>query len=370
MRQVAACAPGRINLIGEHTDYNDGFVMPMAIDFATTVEARSREDRVLTISSEQFADEKAQFDLDALPDGPQQRWTDCVRGMLVELQREGLRFPGLDLRITSTIPVGAGLSSSAALEVAAGLAILELTGTHLDRITLAKIAQRDEHRQMGTRSGIMDQYVSAKARAGEALLIDTRELTDRGIPIPDAIRILICNTMVKHELAGSEYNRRREDCEAGVAALRVHDPQIQALRDATMGQLDAIKERIDPLVYRRCRHVITENTRVLQAAKALEDGDVRAFGALMDASHKSLRDDYEVSSTELDTMVELARACEGVYGARMTGGGFGGCAIVLVERDRLDRVAEVVTNGYEREFGVKPELYRSAAAAGAQVLAA
>jgi galactokinase len=357
-----------VNLIGEHTDYNDGFVLPMAIDFATMVDATARDDRLLTIASDHYSDVVVALDLDALPQGPTGGWADCPRGMVLELQRDGAIFPGADLRIASAVPLGAGLSSSAALEIATGLAMLALAGARVDRIALAKVAQRAENEQMGTRSGIMDPYVCAKARSGEALLLDTRALTDRAVQFPHGVQILICNTMVQRKLASGQYNLRRESCERAVEILHRRFPAVAALREVTLEQLEAAREQLDPVDYRRCRHVITEDARTLETAEALSAGRLHDVGRAMNASHASLRDDYEVSCEQLDVMVELARSCDGVYGARMTGGGFGGCAIALVPRSAIAEVEATVRAGFARAFGVVPDLYRTSAAGGAEVL--
>jgi galactokinase len=366
MMAVRSRAPGRVNLIGEHTDYNDGFVLPIAIDLATTIDAVATADRTLAVTSEAMNDRRT-FDLDALPDGPTGDWSDYVRGVVVELQREGYSLGGARLRIASDLPLGGGLSSSASLEIATGLAMTALAGQTIDRLALALVAQRAENRQVGARTGIMDQFVSANGRAGHALLLDTRSLTAQFLPIPADARIVVCNTMVKHHLSSGEYNDRRAACERGVAAIADRFPTVRALRDATMEQLDAIRDRIDGVTYRRCRHVITEDERVLRAADALRAGDVTRFGELMNASHESLRDDYQVSCAELDRMVELARATEGCYGARMTGGGFGGCTVNLVRAPDAQAFARTIRARFADAVGVMPDVFATSAADGACV---
>ena len=362
-------APGRVNLIGEHTDYNDGFVMPAAIGFSTFVAIAPRTDRRLVISSEGFADQ-ADFDLSELrarrsrPPG-QEHWSDYVCGVAATLEQAGFRLPGANLLVRGEVPIGAGLSSSAAIEVATGFALLTVAGFSVDCVELAKLCQRAENEFVGMRCGIMDQFISCNGQAGHALLLDCRSLDYRLLPLADEVRLVICNTMVKHELASGEYNRRREQCEAGVHHLAQHLPGIRALRDVTLQELETYGRDLPEVVYRRCRHVISENARVLLAAEALERADLAAFGQLMNESHRSLRDDYEVSCDELDLMVNLAGQPAGVYGARMTGGGFGGCTINLVSAENVDDFRQAVTSGYQQATGYTPEIYICSASAGA-----
>lgn len=359
-------APGRINLIGEHTDYSDGFVLPAAIRYETRVSTRPRADRHVLVRSADFPGTR-DFDLDRLPVGVAHDWSDHVRGVLIELQRAGSSLRGADFAIASDVPIGAGLSSSASVMVATGFAALALSHAKIDRVALAKVAQRAENEHAGARTGIMDPFVSANARAGDALLIDTRSLAFEYLPLPASAEVVICNTMVKHDHATGGYNERRKECEAGTAVLARRFPDVRALRDATLERLAAVRAALPDVVYRRCRHVITENARTLDAAGALRSGDLETFGTLMDASHASLRDDYEVSCRELDVMVELARAYRGgrVYGARMTGGGFGGCAIALVEKTAVDGFSASIRAAYRDAVGVEPATYVGAGADGA-----
>ena len=355
-------APGRVNLIGEHTDYNDGFVMPVAIDRDTTVRATPRSDRRLTARSDAYPD-AAEFSLDAMGGGPTGHWSDYVRGVAAILIRDGVPLAGADLEIHSTVPIGAGLSSSAALEVAVGCALADRAGTSLSPTDLALACQRAEHEFAGTRCGVMDQFIACHGRTGHALLLDTRSLEPQWVPLPATVALVVCNTMVKHALAAGAYNERRADCEAGVQALAAPDANVKALRDVTMKRLDAHRDRLSPRVYRRCRHVISENARVLAAAEALRAGDLAAVGRLMKASHDSLRDDYEVSCPELDAMVDIAWHCD-VYGARMTGGGFGGCTVNLVAVEVVDDFHARVSAEYERRTGIRPEIYVCGTASG------
>jgi galactokinase len=357
-------APGRVNLIGEHTDYNDGFVMPAAIEFSTWVAASARDDRTLAIRSENFS-ESREFPLDDADARAEHHWSDYIRGVAVILERAGHRLRGANLLIRGEVPIGSGLSSSAAIEVATASALLAVSGISLGRVEIALLCQRAENEFVGMRCGIMDQFISCSGRAGHALMLDCRSLDYRLLPLPSGVRLVICNTMVHHELAGGEYNRRRADCEAGVRHLARALPHIKALRDATLADLEQHGRDLPEVVYRRCRHVIGENARVEQAAAALERGDLSAFGSLMRASHASLRDDYEVSCQELDLMVELANKAEGVYGARMTGGGFGGCTINLVRNENVPAFQESVARGYREATGKDPVIYVSSAVDGA-----
>ncbi len=292
--------------------------------------------------------------------------------MLVELQRAGYALRGADLAIESDVPVGAGLSSSASVLIATGIAALALADEPLDRIALARLAQRAENLHAGALTGIMDQFVSANARAGHALLLDTRSLAFEHLPLPSDATVVICNTMVKHDHSTGGYNTRRAECGEGTAALAARFPDVVELRDATLERLESVRADMSAAAYRRCRHVIGENGRTQAAAKALRGGDLGAFGRLMNASHASLRDDFEVSCAELDLMVELALAFPegGAYGARMTGGGFGGCAIALVASPAVDRFTRYIAHAYRTATGVDPALYVGAGAAGASEIAA
>src|SRR5918996_4612124 len=273
-------APGRVNLIGEHTDYNDGFVMPVAIDFYTSALVTPREDRKLQIRSENF-DEEVEVDLDDPNIARRKHWSDYPLGVAVILEREGYRLRGARLEIRGDVPIGSGLSSSAAIEVGTACALAANSGLKIDDRELALLCQRAENEFVGARVGIMDQFVSLFGQEQTALLLDCRSLDFRLFPLPDNVRLIICNTMVKHALASNAYNERREQCEAGVKVLARHFPHITALRDATLDQLEQVKSELPEVVYRRCRHVITENARVLAAADALEKSDLNQFGRLM-----------------------------------------------------------------------------------------
>jgi galactokinase len=357
-------APGRVNLIGEHTDYNEGFVMPAAIGFSTWVTISPRDDRKVSLFSENFSEE-VEFDLDDPNLQSIGHWSDYPKGVAVTLERAGYRLQGGTLKIRGEVPIGSGLSSSAAVEVATCYALISNSGLSVDPVEIAKLCQRAENEFVGMRCGIMDQFVSCCGQAGKALMLDCRSLDHKLLPLPPQTRLVICNTMVKHELAASAYNKRRAECEAGVRHFAQSLPNVRALRDVTEAVLKRYGGDLAEVVYRRCRHVITENARVLDAAKALEQDDLEAFGQLMNESHRSLRDDYEVSCRELDVMVELARECEGVYGARMTGGGFGGCTVSLVNVENVDEFKRKMMEGYTEATGLFPEIYICSAADGA-----
>jgi galactokinase len=281
------------------------------------------------------------------------------------LQASGRELSGADLIVDGRVPIGAGLSSSASIEVAIALALLAVSNTGMPLLELVKACQRAEHQYVGTLCGIMDQFIAVFGRAGHALMLDCRSLQYETLEIPANVRLVICNSMVKHELAAGEYNRRRADCEAGVSILQKHLPNVTALRDVTLADLEKYRSDLPEVVYRRCRHVINENQRVLDAAKALQSGDILRFGELMGESHRSLRDDYEVSSSELDLLVELASGREGVYGTRMTGGGFGGCTITLVRSDMAECFQHDLAEAYKTKTGITPDVWICAAAQGA-----
>lgn len=360
-------APGRVNVIGEHTDYNDGFVMPAAIGFYTTVAIGPRPDRKLSVHSMNFKETKS-FDLDNISEGPAGHWSDYVRGVAGVLEAQRYRLAGANLVIQGDVPVGAGLSSSAAIEVATAFALIGNSNLALDRMEIALACQQAEHRYAGTKCGIMDQFISCFGEANHALMLDCRSLEFQPLKIGHNVRLVICNTKVKHALAGGEYNLRRAECEAGVRYLQQYLPDIRALRDVTLDELQQYGHDMPDVEHRRCRHVVTENARVLAATAALRVGDLGRCGDLMGESHRSLRDDYEVSCRELDLMVDLAHKCRGVYGARMTGGGFGGCTINLVSAENAMKFKETIDREYLKATGVRPEVYLCEASQGAHEL--
>jgi len=359
-------APGRVNLIGEHTDYNGGFVLPMAIERGTTVAAAPREDRRVRAHSVNLGS-TAEFDLDR-PGRPRRGvWFDYVEGVAQALVRRGARLRGADLVVESDVPAGAGLSSSAALEVSTGMALAAVSGASVERVELALAGQEAEHTYVGTMCGIMDQLTSACGREGHALLIDCRSLETTAIPLDTTETVVVvCDTRVKHELASSAYNERRADCERGVELLRRVLPAVTALRDVSVEDLQRYGGCLPEIIRRRCRHVVTENARTLRAAGALRAGCMEEMGRLMWQSHESLRDDYEVSCAELDALVEIAAGVEGVAGARMTGGGFGGSTVNLVSRRALREFGSTITTEFTKLFGHAPVVYVSEAGGGAK----
>ena len=360
-------APGRVNLIGEHTDYNDGFVMPAALEFATLTAASQRPDRRLRVYS-MIMDETREFDLDSPPAGPTGDWSDYIVGVALMLERSGRTLVGADLIVWSDVPIGAGLSSSAALEVSCAHALLTESGLPFNPIEIAQLCQRAENDFVGMRCGVMDQYISCCGVAGNALLIDCRSLESRNVAIAPNLRLLIANSRVRHQHAGGEYNLRREACEEGVKLLSRYLGPIQALRDVTPKQLEAKRRKLPELIYRRCRHIVTENARVLEAERALEAGDLVACGRAMNASHISMRDDFEITCPEVDMLAGLAQTVKGVYGSRMTGGGFGGCTISLIEASAVDKASQILIDGYRIGMGRDVDIYVCAPSNGARLI--
>jgi galactokinase len=358
-------APGRANLIGEHTDYNEGFVLPFAIDRHSLTAGAVRDDSLINVHALDIG-ENFSFDLNGEPMRRRGSWKDYIEGTARSVKKRFNIERGADLAFSSSVPIGAGLSSSAAIEVSAGFALLALNGIEIDREQLAFAAQEAEHDFVGIRSGIMDQFASVFCRAGHALLLDCRSLETRQIPLELKTAVIaVCDTRVKHELASSEYNTRRRECETGVRILSEKLPAIKSLRDVRLEDFEKFEHLLPEPVGRRCRHVITENARTLDAAAALEKGDLEQVGALMTESHRSLRDDYEVSSPELDALVEAALSAKGVYGARMTGGGFGGCTVNLLEKEAFGEFKSLLEKSYAEKFGSPPDIYLFRASDGA-----
>lgn len=343
-------APGRVNLIGEHTDYNEGFVLPIAIDRSTLVGGRARDDTTVRVYSVQ-ANAEDSFELDAITRSAEQPWSNYVRGVVKGLLARDLPIVGADLLIDSDVPLGAGLSSSASLEVAVGYAFQLLNNVNLLGEELALLAQGAENSFVGVQSGIMDQFMAALGRAGHALLLDCRDLSYRTIPIPPEVRVVVCDSGVRHSLVGSEYNERRAACHEAVQLLKAHLPKISALRDVSPEQLQSNAELLPPLILKRARHVVSEIWRTQRAAEALEQGELKLFGTLMYESHASLRDDYEVSVPEIDTLVTIAQNLPGCYGSRITGGGFGGSTVSLVEIDAVEDFAAQLAQRYHEQTG-------------------
>lgn len=356
-------APGRVNLIGEHTDYADGFVMPAAIDFATFAAISARGDGKIVIRSENYG-EQVEYATDALPAARVDSWSDYPVGVLSVLRAEGIAIPSFSMTLNGDVPVGAGLSSSAAVEVATMAAALSLAKVELPLPKMALLCQRAENGYVGASTGIMDQFIACCGEEDHALLLDCRSLEYRLAPIPHDLSLVIVNTMVKHSHAGGEYNTRRAEVEEGTAVLRRHRSEIKKLRDATVDDLAKWGGEMPENVLKRVRHIVTENTRTVAAADALEAGDLAKLGQLMYAAHVSYRDDFEASCPEADLLVELARKETGCVGARLTGGGFGGCTVNLVESARAQGFAESVRRGYKEATGIEADAYLCHASAG------
>ena len=362
-----ARAPGRVNLIGEHTDYNDGFVLPIAIDRDVLMVGALRSDSRVKVFSLDY-EQTNEFSLNDITRDDAMRWSNYIRGVLDVLQKEGYALAGMDIALTGNVPQGSGLSSSAALEVATASLVSALCDLDISPVSMARLAQRAENEFVGVQCGIMDQFISRLGQEDHALLIDCRSYEYRHIPwSATTVRVLVADTRVERGLVDSEYNKRRQECEAGVEGLSQHLPGITALRDVSVEQFQEYSSVLDPVVRARCEHVVYENERVLAAVDALESADWPRLGALMNASHESLRDLFEVSCLELNRMVEIARDVPGVYGARMTGGGFGGCAIALVDEDAQEELQEALWRRYPEMTGRQPQLLPTGAADGARV---
>jgi galactokinase len=356
-------APGRVNLIGEHTDYNDGFVLPIAIAERTYVAAAARTDSTVRTYSLELKKDRS-FTL-AAPFARRGKWLDYVEGVARALGAHGVNVGGSELYVSSDLPLGAGLSSSAALELALGLALSSLAGKALDTRELALVGQRAENEFVGVRSGAMDQLASALGRAGHALFIDCRSLEVTPVPLPKAdIAFVICDTLVRHAHAGGGYNQRRDECREALALLQKAGRKAQSLREVGVEELDEIGRLLPEPLVRRVRHVVRENARTTAAVDALRRGHLAAFGRFMNGSHASLRDDYEVSCPELDFVVSHAQREPGVIGARMTGGGFGGSALILVDRADVDRLCAALSSSFAARFGQEPGLRVAVASDG------
>jgi galactokinase len=354
-------APGRVNLIGEHTDYNLGFVLPVALDMECRVTAEPSTDGKLYVSSDEEKDSR-EWPVAGIPRlEPAHDWSDYVVGVARELHRAGIEILPAKLHISSTVPVGAGLSSSAAVEASSALALLG--GRLFDKLELARLCQRAENQFVGMPSGIMDQYVSVFGEEHAAIRIDCRSLEHQTVHLPDGIAFLAVNTMVKHELTGSAYRQRTEECAEAVRLLQQRFPDVRSLRDARLDQLKEVK--LPPVVERRARHVISEDDRVEQFVDAAARGDLQRMGRLFVDSHRSLQHDYEVSCEELDFLVDQALEIDGVYGARMTGGGFGGCTVNMMRPEAEARFRERIAQAYEARFNVSPRIYPVRPSAGA-----
>lgn len=360
-------APGRVNIIGEHTDYAEGFVMPAAIEFATTAAISPRSDSVISIYSENMKGQSG-FDSNALPTRGRGHWSDYPLGVAAVFAGQGHRIPGFSLTIASDVPLGSGLSSSAAIEVATALALEWLMGFELPRPKLARLCQRAENEFVGANCGIMDQFISANAKEGHALLLDCRDLSYRMAHIPENVELVIANTMVRHSVAGGEYKTRRAEVEEACAVIAKHRPEVKFLRDATLEDLAKWGGEMSPNALKRARHVIGENLRTVAAADALEAGDLKKVGQLMAEAHTSYSKDFEGSCEEADAMVDLANGLPGLIGARLTGGGFGGCTINMVEKAQAQEFMAKLGAAYKAKTGIEAEILCTRASGGARAL--
>lgn len=369
-------APGRVNLIGEHTDYSDGFVMPAAIDFSTVVAISPRTDGRVAIHSVNY-DERIDKSVVELLDegyaslraGRKVAWYDYPAGVLWSLREHGVPVDhGFSMTIAGNVPLESGLSSSASLEVSTAIAVLGATSFDIQLTKIALLCQRAENAFVGANCGIMDQFVICVGQLDQAVMIDCRWLEYQLAPVPASARIVICNSMVRHSIAGGEYNTRRAEIEQGADILRGHRAEIMSLRDATMDDLVRWGKEMPDNVLKRCRHVVTENSRVLAAADAFRASNLVRFGELMRQAHDSLRDDFEASCKEIDILVELANRQPGCYGARLTGGGFGGCTVNLVAVNQVAAFTEAMRTGYQAATGITAEIYASRASAGAHAI--
>lgn len=355
-------APGRVNLIGEHTDYNDGFVLPCAIDYQTVIACAKRDDRQVRVIAADYDNEQDIFSLDE-PIAPlnDKMWANYVRGVVKHLQKRNSDFAGVDMVIAGDVPQGAGLSSSASLEVAVGTVFQQLYGLPLDGAEIAVNGQEAENQFVGCNCGIMDQLISALGKKDHAMLLDCRTLGTRPVPMPADIAVVIINTNFRRSLVGSEYNVRRQQCEAGAAFFGQ-----TSLRDVELEQFRAAEDKLDPVVAKRVRHVLTENARTLEAADVLARGDLARLAVLMAESHASMRDDFEITVPPVDMLVEIVKASLGDRGGvRMTGGGFGGCVVALMPLEMVESVKAAVEQQYEAKSGIKETFYVCKASEGA-----
>jgi galactokinase len=357
-------APGRVNLIGEHTDYAEGFVMPAAIDFATLAGISPRKDGKIVMYAENFSEERT-FDAAALPAKASRNWSDYPLGVVTILAGEGLKIPGFSLTLWADVPLASGLSSSASVEVATALAVTSLIGASYPGAVLARLCQRAENEFVGANCGIMDQFISANGAENHALLLDCRDLSFKLAPIPADVALVIANTMVKHSVAGGGYTSRRAQVEEAAAVIARHRPEVRFLRDATLDDLARWGSEMSPNALKRARHVISENLRTVAAADALMHRDLEELGRLMAEAHLSYSRDFEASCVEADAMVSLAQGLRGLIGARLTGGGFGGCTINLVERDHAAEFSEELSARYATETGIVPQILICHASSGA-----
>src|SRR5216683_3770572 len=361
-------APARVNLIGEHTDYTGGLVMPMAIGFRTVAEVSPREDGRAVFYSVNYGEEVS-LEIASLGRTPRGHWSDYPAGVLWSLRLEGVEVGGFSMSLEGDVPLGAGLSSSASVEVVTAVALLDRAGATLPLEKVATLCRRTENEYVGAKSGIMDQFVVAGAVAHRAMMLDCRSLGYELLPLPDEVRVVICNSMVKHAVAPGEYGDRSAEVEAGQAVLRRERPGVELLRDATLDDLEACRDMMSPASFKRCRHIITENARGSQAREALLQGDMERFGALMVEAHVSFRDDFAASCEEVDVLVVIATQQAECFGARITGGGFGGCTVNVVRSDAAEKFVATLRREYAAKTGIEADCFVCTPSDGAFALA-
>jgi len=353
MSELSVQAPARVNIIGEHTDYNGGFVLPTTTALHTRLTATARSDRTVEVRSRNFADTQS-FTLDNVHRGSEFGWIEYVKGVAAELQADGVTLKGASIEIDSDIPLGGGLSSSASLELGVATVLLGLAGASIAAPRLARLCQRAEHNYAGVQCGIMDQYTIACAEKGNAILLDCRTLDTTQISIPNDARFIVTDSGVRHRLPDGDYNNRADECAAAVRILAKVVPGLTSLRNLDSDTLESQKDVLGDVLHRRCRHIVTENERVHDAVDALGNGDLALLGSLLDACHISLRDDFEISCDEVNALVEIASNCEGVLGSRMIGGGFGGCVLSLATTEKVTDVAAQIAANYRPVLGKEP----------------
>ncbi len=356
-------APGRVNIIGEHTDYNDGFVLPCAISFNTAIACRKNDRQTIRAVAFNYDNEQDEFAINETIDTSDKHWTNYLRGVVAQFIANNHAIGGLDIAICGNIPQGTGLSSSASLEVCLAMAINEVFALGLTPKELARLCQRAENEFVGCHCGIMDQLISACGEENSALLIDCRDLSSTAITIPESLQLLIINPNVERKLVGSEYNARRQSCEAAARTLG-----INALRDATLASLEAHQESLDISTFKRARHVVTENARVLQMQTACDNNDLATIKSLLASSHASMKEDFEITTQQLDFIADLINSDDSHACARMTGGGFGGCAVALIPHQEVTRICQRLKNTYESTFKTPLTIYFAEISQGAQTL--
>ena len=357
-------APGRVNIIGEHTDYSGGLILPAAIDFSTIAVISSRDDNQAVIYSENFSREIA-TSLSDFPTKGNHHWSDYPLGVAWALREKGVKVPAFSMNISGNVPLGAGLSSSASIEVAVAIAILSLTDAQISREEIALLCQRAENGFVGANSGIMDQFIACFGERDHAVLVDTRSLSHTAVPIPEDVHLVVCNSMVKHSHAGGEYNTRRAEVEEGSRILRESNAKFKELRDATIDNLNAVRSKMPEKAFLRCRHIVTENARVEETVAAFKAGDLQLVGKLMAEAHASYRDDFAASVPEVEVLIELAAQQPGLIGARLTGGGFGGCTVNLVYADKAEAFVTSIHDAYKSRLGIDADIFLCRASAGA-----